>query len=87
VVIVSLAFVPFGAFLAGLALGAMFTAFALAGRLLDRATTRAGDSILPGLVSGFRDWSDRRGLPLRSSVTPVEQGQEVVDRPEVVDLA
>jgi hypothetical protein len=79
---VSLAFLPLGAFLAGLVLGAMFTAFALAGHLLDRAATRAGDSILPGLVSGFRDWSDRGGARVRVATS---RSAEAADRPEVVD--
>ncbi len=56
----TLAFYPLGAFLAGLVLGAVFTLFAVGLRVLDRAATRAESSILPGMVAGFRDWSNGR---------------------------
>ncbi len=52
----TLAFLPFGAFLAGLFLGSAITLFAVALRAIDRGATRFGDSMLPGLISGFRDW-------------------------------
>jgi len=50
-------FVPFGVVVAGMFLGSALTLFALALRGLDRATASIGDSVLPGLVEGIRDWS------------------------------
>ena len=81
----TLAFYPLGAFLAGVLLGAVFTFFAISLRLLDRAATRTTGSVLPGLVSGFRDWSDRRHatrIPISTSPMAVSPEDEV----EVVDL-
>jgi hypothetical protein len=54
---VPLPFLPFGALVASLFLGAALTVFALAIRGVDRAATSMGKSVLPGLVDGFRDWS------------------------------
>jgi hypothetical protein len=48
-------FYPVGAVVAGLFLGAVLTLFGLAMRLLDRGARSA--SMLPSVVSGFRDWS------------------------------
>ena len=47
-----------GALTAGLFLAASFLLFGLALRLLNRATTEIRGSVLPGLVSGFRDWTE-----------------------------
>lgn len=52
----TLVFMPFGAFLAGLFLGTAVTLFAIALRALDRGAVRFGDSVLPGLIEGLRDW-------------------------------
>ena len=49
-----------GALTAGLFLAAAFTMFGLAIRLLNRTTNEIRGSVLPGLVSGFRDWTETR---------------------------
>lgn len=67
---VTLPFLPFGAFLAGMFLGSTLTVFAFAVHALGRAADRTSGSILPGLVVGFRDWSDRRSGP-RIPISPV----------------
>ncbi len=46
-----------GALTAGLFLAAVFTMFGFALRLLNRTTAEIRGSVLPGLVSGFRDWT------------------------------
>jgi hypothetical protein len=51
---------PAGALIAGVILGATLTLFALVLRAIDRTVTRVADGILPGLVTGFRDWSDEQ---------------------------
>lgn len=81
----TLAFYPIGAFLAGLFLGSALTLFAVALRFLDRAATRSGRSMLPGLVTGFRDWSDRRREP-RIVVAPASPPPEP-DGPEIIELS
>ena len=48
-----------GAALALAFLAAVMTVFAVAVKLLGVATTSLRGSVLPGLVDGFRDWSDR----------------------------
>jgi hypothetical protein len=62
---------PIGALIAGVILGATLTLFAVTLRAMDRAITRVGDSILSGLVSGFRGWTARPGAmpPHRSPGT------------------
>lgn len=85
-----LAFYPFGAFLAGFALGAMFALFAVGLRLVDRAVggTAAGGSVLPGLVSGFRDWADGRHgprIPVSTSPAATDAGSGP-EGPEIIEL-
>ena len=46
-----------GAAVAAIVLGTAFTLFALATRVLARAADEIRDSVLPGLVSGWRDWT------------------------------
>jgi len=58
---------PIGALVAGVILGAMLTLFAVTLRAMDRAITRVGDSILSGLVTGFRGWSSARQAARRIS--------------------
>jgi hypothetical protein len=70
---------PVGALIAGVILGATLTLFALVLKLLDRAVTRVGDSILSGLVAGFGGWSGRpRATPAPSSPA-VDDGLEPAD--------
>lgn len=86
----TLAFYPLGAFLAGLVLGSVFTFFALTMHLVDRAITRTNGSMLPGLVSGFRDWADGRNEPrVPISVAPIadeRDDERTSDGPEVIEL-
>jgi hypothetical protein len=89
----TLAFFPFGAFLAGAFLGSGITLFAVALRLVGRGGTRWGDSALPSLVEGFRDWNDRRRGPrIPVSSAPIAEPDEPepadapVDVPEIVEL-
>ncbi len=79
----TLAFYPFGAILAGFVLGVAFTLFGLAFHLLDRAATRTQVSILPGLVSGFRDWTEQRRGP-RIAISPSAASPS--GEPEIIDL-
>lgn len=93
----TLAFFPFGAFLAGLFLGSAVTVFAFMLGPFGRAASRTGGSILPGLVVGFRGWTDRRSGP-RIPISPVSgerDGQAfesdagdagTLDGPVIVDL-
>jgi hypothetical protein len=87
----TLAFYPFGAFLAGLFLGSAFTLFAVGLRVLDRAAPRSGGTVLPGLVAGFRDWADgRHPSRIQVSTSPLATTDGTVtdpEGPEVVDLA
>lgn len=46
-----------GAMVAAIVLGTAFTLFGVATRLLARAADEIRDSVLPGLVSGLRDWT------------------------------
>ncbi len=88
----ALAFLPFGAFLAGLVLGSIFTFFALTLHLLDRAIGRVDGSMLPGLVEGFRDWADGHREPrIPVSTAPLAAPEDDddgrwVDEPELIEL-
>jgi hypothetical protein len=59
-----------GAFVAGAFLSLVLTLFALALRFLTRTTSEVRGSILPGLVSGFRDWAGERNSIVRRIVSP-----------------
>lgn len=74
---------PIGALLAGMLLGAVLTLFGLVFVAIDRAAVRIGDSVLTGLVSGFRDWTTTR-LPVRRSSSPgaVDREPDGTDRDE-----
>jgi hypothetical protein len=50
-------FLWIGAVTAGLFLGAVFGMFGLALRLVTRTSSGVRSTVLPGLVSGFRDWA------------------------------
>ena len=50
-------FMPFGAIFGGIILGTALTAFVWALMAIDRAASRAADSVVSGLVAGFRGWS------------------------------
>ncbi len=56
-----------GALTAGLFLATVFAMFGIALRLLSRTTSEIRGSMLPGLVSGFRDWAAERGQDDRPS--------------------
>jgi hypothetical protein len=47
-----------GALTATLVLGAAFLVFGIAMRLVTRTTNEIRGSVLPGLVSGFRNWTE-----------------------------
>lgn len=47
---------PLGALVAGIFLGSALTVLAFALRGLDRAIASIGDSVLPALVEGLREW-------------------------------
>ncbi len=87
----TLAFYPLGAFLAGVLLGSIFTFFALTMHLLDRAVAGRHGSMLPGLVTGFRDWADGRAGP-RIPISPApladerETRDDPSDEPEIIEL-
>jgi len=56
-------FVPVGAIVAGAILGAALTLFVWILMALDRMASRAADSVVSGLVSGFRGWTNDRARP------------------------
>ena len=60
-------FLPFGALLAALILIAALSIFGLALRAIDRTLVGLRDTMVSGLVSGFRTWSQAR--PPRQIVT------------------
>lgn len=72
-VVMPFPFMPFGAIFAGLILGAALTIFVWALMAIDRAASRAADSVVSGLVSGFRGWSsERSSAPGSTPVSPVD---------------
>jgi hypothetical protein len=75
---------PVGALVASIILGAVFTLFGVVLWALDRTVTRVEDSILAGLVSGFRGWSAiRRAATRRES--PGSVGREESASPVPVE--
>lgn len=72
-----------GALVAGAFLSLVLTIFALALRFLARTTSEVRGSILPGLVSGFRDWAGERNSIVRRIVSPggSEPGGGIEDAP------
>jgi hypothetical protein len=76
-----------GALVAGAFLSLVLTIFALALRLLTRTTSEIRGSILPGLVSGFRDWAGDRSV-VRRLVSPrsPEPGDGIEDAAPVQAL-
>jgi hypothetical protein len=62
-------FMPVGAIVAGAILGAALTLFVWILMALDRMATRAADSVVSGLVSGFRGWTTDRARPARPAPT------------------
>ena len=63
-------FLWIGALVAAAFLTFVFTLFGLLMKLLNRATPEVRESILPGLVTGIRDWADGHGLPLARVISP-----------------
>ena len=59
-------FVPIGAIVAALILGAALTVFVWALMAIDHAASRAAGSVVSGLVSGFRGWSSPVPRPERA---------------------
>ena len=53
-------FLPWGIVTAGIVLGGMVGLFMVVAHLLDEAASEVGGTMLPGLVRGVRQWSDRR---------------------------
>ena len=53
-------FLPGGAILAAAVLCGAFVLFTVSLRVLDRAATEIGGTMLPGVVDGLRDWSRGR---------------------------
>jgi len=60
-----------GALTAGIFLATVFALFGVSYRLLNRTTAEIRGSMLPGLVSGFRDWAGPRDPTRAGSVTGV----------------
>jgi hypothetical protein len=67
-------FVPCGAMLAVAVLAGAMTVFGVALRLMDRAFAGGRRTMLPGVVAGFRNWSDEHPAKLAS---PAPAGPEV----------
>jgi hypothetical protein len=77
-----------GALVAGVFLTAVLTIFGVLLKLTNRAATEVRESILPGLVSGMRDWADEHGLPAirLSSPRSADDGPQLDDTPPSPDL-
>lgn len=74
-----------GALTAGLFLASVFTVFGFALRLLNRTTAEIRGSVLPSLVSGFRDWTAVRTPARIGSTASMSLGSGPVaeeERPE-----
>ena len=73
-----------GALTAALFLGAVFVAFGIAMRLVSRTTREIRGSMLPGLVSGFRDWVEPLDPGGGSPGKPTPAADEIIEqvRPE-----
>lgn len=76
-------FVPVGAIVAGAILGAALTLFVWILMALDRMATRAADSVVSGLVSGFRGWSTDRARP--ADPAPTSPAPPADDMAEVTE--
>ena len=66
----SFPFLWIGVIVAGLLLSAVMTLFGIALHLVAQATNEVRGSILPGLVSGFREWADDKVMAARRSSSP-----------------
>jgi hypothetical protein len=81
-------FIPFGAILAGAILGAALTIFVWVLMAIDRAASRAADSVVSGLVSGFRGWSSDRSPATAGLVTsPSASDPEPVDTAPAIPVS
>ena len=72
-----------GALVAAAFLTIVMTIFGLLLKMMDRAATEVRESVLPGLVTGIRDWADGRGLPRVASSSPraAESGSGLEETP------
>lgn len=78
-----------GALVAAVFLSAVMTIFGVLLKLMDRAATEVRESILPGVVSGMRDWTDGRRRPTLPIVSPratEDDGPRLDDTPPSPDL-
>jgi len=73
-----------GAFVAGLVLAVVLTIFGFALDVVTRAAHEVRGSVLPGLVSGFREWAADRGGAARPSASP--QGSDPTSQIEDIPL-
>ena len=75
-----------GALSATLFLGAAFLVFGIAMRLVSRTSGEIRGSMLPGLVSGFRNWADGRDRG-RASSSDVERalGEQEPESPPATE--
>jgi hypothetical protein len=72
-----------GALVAAVFLTVVLTVFGVLLKLMDRAATEVKESILPGLVSGMRDWADGQRRPALRIPSPraAEDGPQLDDTP------
>lgn len=81
-------FLPVGAIFAGAILCAALTIFVWALMAIDRAASRAADSVVSGLVSGFQGWSaDRSIAPARAPASPIPMIVESIETFAAVPVA
>jgi hypothetical protein len=81
-------FLPFGAILAGAILGAALTIFVWALMAIDRAASRATESVVSGLVAGFRGWSTARSsTPVQAVTSPSQYLDESIEPATAVPVA
>jgi hypothetical protein len=78
-----------GALVAAVFLTAVLTVFGLLLKLMDRTATEVRESILPGLVSGMRDWADgqRRAAVRLLSPRAAEDGPQLDESPPSEGIA
>jgi hypothetical protein len=78
-----------GALVAAVFLTAVLTVFGLILKAMDRAAMEVRESILPGIVSGMRDWTDgqRRTAIRVPSPRAAEDGPQLDESPPSEGIA
>ena len=79
-------FFPIGALVAGAILAAALTLFVAAMLAMNRALTRATDTVVTGLVSGIRSWgAGARAVP--EPAAPLGPGHDPIEPASAIPVA